>query len=137
MSDALENKAVEILDASQKAMGAFADKLGELAKQYGPEVAEAALQMARIDAINTLVPGLITAPIGFFAYRKIMAHVAATKAKNPENFDIFDCEIFILAPLSIVIFIASLISIESLVNVWAWVGIFEPKLWLAKRILGL
>lgn len=131
MSEALENKAVEILDASQKAMGAFADKLADLAKQYGPEVADAALQMARVDAISTLTPaaiGLIISSIALLNGPRVWR-----KLKEWDRFD--------GAPVGTIYWIASgavwVPSIFHFLDVWAWVGIFEPKLWLAKRILGL
>jgi hypothetical protein len=48
------------------------------------------------------------------------------------------------APKGPIVLVGSILSLVSisigiirLADVWAWVGIFEPKLWLAKRILGL
>ena len=152
MSDkTLEDKAVEILDASQAAMGAFADKLGELAKQYGHEVADAALQMARIDAVAPFmwaVPLMGVGGIGFWAsYRLIKKAFADAAAKNaaassPDPtayYRMSDGSGFFMA--SIVVGGGSLLafipSASVVFNLWRWVGIFEPKLWLAKRILGL
>ena len=31
---------------------------------------------------------------------------------------------------------ASIFSAFHIIDVWAWVGIFEPKLWIAHKILG-
>lgn len=33
--------------------------------------------------------------------------------------------------------ITSVWALGVVLNIWRWIGIFEPKLWLVKRILGL
>lgn len=137
MSDALENKAVEILDKSQAAIASFADKLTELTKQYGPDVAHAALSLARVDAINSLVPHIVAAIAFVLLWRWVSAHIAKTKTNRGERYDFTDCNPVVLIGGGMAVFISGLIASVGLFNVWAWVGIFEPKLWLAKRILGL
>lgn len=129
----LENKAVEILDASQKAIGEFADKMVELGKQYGPDVADAALQMARIDAIQFLVPGVVAA---ILCGLLILVGIKLARAVNADKFSA-DTAIPLFAFGGLCTVISAGFAIFRLVDVWAWVGIFEPKLWLAKRILGL
>lgn len=126
----LEDKAVEILDASQQAIGAFADKLGDLAKQYGPDVMDAALQMARVDAINALVVP-ITSLIIFAVVYTVFWKKAWPKLAEVHDggFAAFMLHMFFVPWFGF--------SLFHTLNVWAWVGIFEPKLWLAKRILGL
>lgn len=143
MSEALENKAVEILDKSQAAIGAFADKLGEMAKQYGPDVAEAALQMARIDAVNHLVIpvfGTVTCiVVGVLFMPKLWAwrrdreayYVARNQTWNQGSANIL--AVVVTAGYVTI----ALISLCATLDVWKWAGVFEPKLWLAKRILGL
>lgn len=149
MSDkTLEDKAVEILDASQAAMGAFADKLAELANQYGPEVADAALQMARIDAaspfmwaIPLMAASCVTICIGYRFLKKgfKQAEEREKAIDSPHYYKINDGVAsgvvgFVIIAASIFGLIA---SGQVMLNLWRWVGIFEPKLWLAKRILGL
>lgn len=134
MSDALENKAVEILDKSQAAIATFADNLVEMAQQYGPDVAEAALTMARIDALSSLVPALVgliaTVVYVYFFFKKMMPWVNAE-----HDYDInrtFTCIVSTVA-----MFFVGLFSLVGVLNLWLWVGVFEPKLWVAKKVLGL
>lgn len=148
MSDAIENKAVEILDKSQAAVGLFADKLGEMAKQYGPDVADAALQMARVDAAQGLVYGTLcglaaitcayygrwfwkTSRAAHNYYQLTSTPVSDRSCEVSGNFST-------LSTLSALMGIGfTIAAIALLSDIWRWVGIFEPKLWLAKRILGL
>lgn len=142
MSDALENKAVEILDKSQAAIGQFADKLGEMAKQYGPDVADAALQMARVDAIDSLVAPitclLILIVTGAYGMPKMWAWARQKNAALKAEHD-YDqgAPIFFSILATVAYAISTFAALANTLNVWAWIGIFEPKLWLAKRILGL
>lgn len=138
MSDALENKAVEILDKSQAAVATFADKLGDMAKQYGPEVADAALTMARIDAVNYLLISIISGVICLALYHFVVRRlwVWSLGYKDKERFA--DGSEYIPTVLaSIVLAFFSSVVIFRLFNLWAWVGVFEPKLWIAKKVLGL
>lgn len=134
MSDALENKAVEILDKSQAAIGVFADKLTEMAKQYGPDVADAALQMARIDALSGLLPAIVIACTLAYACKKaIPPLIVWTKGADSYNPGPVFAWIFGGGITAAIFIWASTVVLD----IWRWVGIFEPKLWLAKRIFGL
>jgi len=142
MSDALDAKVVEILDKSQVAIAAFADQLGDLAKQYGPDVADAALQMARIDALSGLiipcvlfVTLIVGARIIFPRYWKYTRDIEANLKErgsfcqgDPTAFFMMVTGAYTVATLTVFFFAT---------NLWRWVGLFEPKLWLAKRVLGL
>lgn len=60
MSDAVDQKAVELMDKAATAVEAFAAKLDTLAQEYGPEVVDAALMVARADAATlTFVAALL------------------------------------------------------------------------------
>jgi len=134
----LEDKAVEILDASQHAIGAFGDKLADLAKQYGPDVAEAALQMARVDAMSHLVTLLVLAVVLAIAlkYAVLPTWKWARTYKDSGNYsDGFEYVPAVLLWMAWSGCAAAVVI--GLSNLWLWFGIFEPKLWLAKRILGL
>lgn len=126
---ALENKTVEIIDKSQAAIATLADKLTEMAKQYGPDVADGALQMARIDAANHLLPSLVAlflAPAFYVTARKL----------NPEDWHQPSLRGLATIGAGLGCAVSTLVSF-GIFDLWQWVGIFEPKLWLAKRILGL
>ena len=148
MSDALESKAVEILDKSQAAIATFSDKLVEVAKQYGPDVADAALTMARIDAaapfiwaIPTLIVGLCGSVYCVKLLRKGKTLTDAYRAVPSYNeralmpdgtFEGMTGTFGGVLSLT-----ACAIAADPLLDLWRWVGIFEPKLWLAKKVLGL
>lgn len=129
MSEALENKAVELLDKGGAALGQFSDKLMELGKQYGPEVIDAGLAVARIDALSTLVPSAIILTLTFFAVRAYVKNYAWLD-KHWDTFMIGLFGGFALAAPCVWAF-------AQIFDIWRWVGIFEPKLWLAKKVLGL
>lgn len=54
MSDKLDNAVADVLTHSSAVMGSMADKFVELAKQYGPDVLNGAMNAARVDAANKL-----------------------------------------------------------------------------------
>ena len=64
MGQAVEEKTVELMDRTADAIEVFAIKLAALADTYGPEVADAVLWIARIDALNYLGTSLVYLIIG-------------------------------------------------------------------------
>lgn len=127
----LEDKAVELLDASQQALATFTDKMAELTKQYGPDVMNAALQMARIDAIQNLVWALCSLAFGGFC---VWACTKIHRHNHGRTYNPWEVPMVVLGLGGLLLLI---IGAMGVIDVWVWVGIFEPKLWLAKRVLGL
>lgn len=140
MTGEVEEKAVELMDRAANAVEAFADKLGNLSQQYGPEVADAALAVARVSAINALLFQILCVGLvvgGPYAIRWLCRAASAkeesdrygewagaTMAANCIGWTVYAC--------------ASLALILSVIaNAWPIIGVFEPKLWIAKQILGL
>lgn len=146
MTDALENKAVEILDKSQATIATFSDKMVELAKQYGPDVADAALQMARVDAAQGLVKAAIILIassaamwLAWYLY-KLEIPFKQNEAYSSRIDDNSEKRFFKSIAAIIIGISSSFVFVSGMIdfcNLWRWVGIFEPKLWLAKRVLGL
>lgn len=148
MSDALENKTVEILDKSQAAIATFADKLAEMAKQYGPDVAHGALQMARIDAAAPFMWAVPFLAIGICGVVYCIKLLRTAKSLSDAREAVLNYEGRYRMPDGvnegiggviggIVSCGVCVISAMPLLDLWRWVGIFEPKLWLAKKVLGL
>lgn len=132
MSDAVEAKALDLLDKGGAALGQFADKLGDLAKQYGPDVVNGALEIARIDALSQLVPSIL--------FLAVLAYFGGNATQYLRKlFDEGDDALAIplLVVGGIITAVLGLCAIATVCDVWVWVGVFEPKLYLAKKILGL
>lgn len=138
MSDAVDQKAVELMDKAATAVEAFAGKLDTLAKEYGPEVVDAALMVARADAATALIHQL--AGVGVLALL-IYLSIKATKAvwqKDGPGRSSPDFGAFItLLSAGVPGGVCFLIWVKFVGDVWPLVGVIEPKLWIAKRVLGL
>jgi hypothetical protein len=133
----LEDKTVEIMDKAMIGAEKLTEKMAELAVQYGPDVVNAGLEVARFTAIGNLIGGL-----GWAVFTGVLVKTGlhwAKKAKqwNDEEGDnpvVFaygmgaGCAVIGAIP-------AGLSALWPIFTVWNWVGIFEPKLWIAHRIL--
>jgi hypothetical protein len=117
----------------------LAVRLVEVSKEYGPEVVDAALWIARIEAASVLMEGLVWA--GTVALCVWLIRFILRKSRNPKWGDDED---FILRHEPWVVAVSAPIcgvgagvigAIVNLSNLWAWVGVIEPKLWIAKRLL--
>lgn len=143
----LEDKAVELIDGAQQGLGALSEKLQELAIQYGPDVVDAALNVARITAAKPLVIGLgllVLAATVLLISRHLFltgtSDVAADKKDGAHRgpYDVYNGEYrrdtgligFVLGALLLIPVTATWF------NIWNWVGLFAPELWIAHRVLG-
>lgn len=147
MSEQVEDKTVELMDRAADAVEAFAVKLGQLSTEYGPEVGDAALWVARIDAGSGLFYGLIIFCMSIFLWFWVRPPLIS---KNREMNSLrikenhrYSCPVedmcyafgyFIIPFFSGAFFILSIVMLS---NIWRYVGIIEPQLWIAKRVLGL
>lgn len=127
----IEDKAVDIMDKAMVGAEKLSEKLAQLAEQYGPDVVDAGLAVARVTAAQKLLYGLI-AVIGSTAFFWIARYLV--RKVRDENWDEFFGigGIFISGALGLFFAIGGLID---LLSIWNWVGVFEPKLWIAHRIL--
>lgn len=149
MSDKLDASAAKALDKITNAVDAVVAKLGTLAEKYGPDVVDSALWVIRLDGIQTIAIGVVFGLVSLacgMAWRKLYAAykpVAAewrhyyrssstTRPERDEND--YQIGLTILAIITAGLFIVAAIH---LLSFWSYVAIFEPKLWVAKRLLGL
>ena len=131
MTDKLEAKAIELVDQ-------LSAKLATLAAQYGPEVVDAGLAVARLAAAKMLIPGAIAVIVCIAACRYACALWARGKqAGESLDGEHVPCRLFAAIASGAVSAIAALIATVHLQNPFAWAGIFDPKLYIAARILGL
>ena len=125
----LEQKAVELLD-----------KLDALATKYTPEVIDAATSAVTVTALGNILSGLVGIGAAIFAWWVTKNFATYCRRKKQEEDWMSDWEIGWALGLGvggITSGIVALYSVWSLFDVWNWVALFNPKLALAHRILGL
>ncbi len=128
-NETVQNKLVEMLDALQHG----AVKVGETVVKYTPDAIDTALWVVRLDGIQALLS------IVFFLLLGIGLIVTTYKLKAWVLRIDEDIESpAILLPIATAGFAISLlvINISRLFNVWLWISIYEPKLWLAKQLVA-
>ena len=128
-------------------------KLGELVSKHGPQAVDLAAEVVRVNAIGTIVPGLIGALVSAASVygacklyalgtRKNKEHAAAYNAylkdrtgtlSNPDDESIAPFGIAI--GLGVVALFSTITSLVLLTDVWAWVALFNPKLALAREVI--
>lgn len=131
MTDKLEAKALEMVDQ-------LSAKLSALAVQYGPDVVDAGLAVARLDAAQSLlwtaamiVVVLSIRHIARSLHAEIKTHNDAGDTKEAKRSkDAWVIALCIQFPLSIWV-------VVRLLNIWTWTGLVDPKLYIAARILGM
>lgn len=118
----------------------LAEKMAELGQQYGPQVVDLALNVYRIQAIQSLAWGALGLAL---TITTIVMMAATLKRLTPwvesDEHPYSDRPIVYLlwaiggASIGIPSFIVSL----RLFSVWSWVGIWHPEVLMAKQVLGL
>lgn len=115
-------------------------KLGQLAQAHGQEAINAAVQVKQVDSINHLIGipgwGAVLVACGFAAYgiRKWWGRFDAADDFDTRDFGKLSCGIAGLI-LALGTALSAFAFICALFGVWAWVGLFNPKLALAHDIL--
>ena len=134
MSEKIEEKAVELMDRSADAIEAFATKLQSLASEYGPEVVDAALWVARVDALQKITLAVLLAVLAAIAWGTVRPLIRWGKKVDPN----WESPAPALGYLSGILgSILGLIALIKIFDPWPWVGVIEPQIWIAKRVLGL
>lgn len=122
----VEQKAVELLD-----------NIENIIVNYTPEVYETAVNVVWVDAIGNLICILAYFLLSFFAGFLVY--------KIPAIYDKYDIEptsvdLFVV-PMMLILGAVSLITFikgfSDLFNAWMWIGIFNPELALAHKVMGL
>ena len=127
--ETLEQKAVELLD-----------KLEVLATKYTPEAIDAAASAVTVTAAGNLLLGIAGIGAAIFAWWVTKNFATYCRSKYQEDGWASDWDLgwrFGLGIGGIISGILALISVPYLFDVWNWVALFNPKLALAHRILGL
>lgn len=103
-------------------MSAFEAAVVEVA----PKAAELALAYARVDAAGHLLVGLIGAAVLWLSVWSYLKHADFWFEKAAEV-----CGIPALTGIS-----GALVAAINLLNIWNWVGLFYPELYLVRMALG-
>ena len=127
--DSLEQKAVDILD-----------KLEKLTTQYAPEVLDAAASAVRVTGIGNIITGIgsmVSAAIVIWI-AKNFANICRKKKEEEGYMSEWELGMGLsLAVGGITGSVLSIVFLFRLLNIWNWIAIFNPKLALAHKILGL
>jgi hypothetical protein len=111
----------------------IAAALRDLAAAHGDQVVDLTLAAARVDAISQVFGPVI----GVIVTGAILAvsYVLRKSVKTWLNGD----EIVLGIYLTTVVCsgVGFLIALTQTVNIWAWAGAYDPRLWLAAKVLGM
>ena len=124
MSEKLEEKALELLN-----------RFDDLAVQYTPEVIDAAIEVVRFNGLSEIFQGVVGLLVFWFAGRASFRLIRKEMVADIHEFNIGDTVFGIFVGIAAVIGLIEAMS--GLLDTWNWVAIFNPKLVLAKQVLGL
>ena len=148
MTDKVEEKIVSMLDALQSGVV----HVGEQVVKYSPDVADAALWVVRIEGVSALIYGVIglfAIAIAIILFRKYLWHNSQYTAefklycskqgveerihRNNANNHYFWRLAFGFSALGFTF--VGFGFLKKLLDIWNWVAVFEPKLYIAKQII--
>ena len=111
-------------------MDELAKRFADLAEKYGPNVADAAMSAARVEAYSTLASGLMAALAG-----AAMLYVALLIWRKAAAANSFDSEFIYVGAVvvGLIALIPACIGIWSWLDPWTWITLNHPELWLAKK----
>jgi hypothetical protein len=126
IKETVEAKLVNMLDALQNGVA----EIGNTAVKYAPDVMDAALQVVRIDGIQNVATALYLFVLGCISLGNVKRFY---KKAVEDSWDSCWC----VAPIGAVLAGGVLLiqAMATLTNIWVWVSIFEPKLYIAKQII--
>lgn len=111
-------------------------KLGDLVAKHGPDAINLAAQVVQVNAIDTLVSGLGYAAMGgalFMGARFSLRRLRAMESAYDDGVIGWGLT---FGSTSAATLLLAYFTLAHLTNVWAWVGLFNPKLALAHDVLA-
>ena len=124
-TELLTQKALSIFDSLQTGVA----QVGGAVVKYTPDVVEAGLTVVRIDAVQSIVTGLVC--LGLFVS-------CVLKIRECNKIECYwdSCNVPFVGISSVICLVVSgCIAAVCLLNVWVWAGLFEPKLYIAHKII--
>lgn len=126
-------------DELLKRLDTFAGKLAEMGQQLGPQVWDLTLTAMRVQALHGIMQGLSGIVAMYVCYR-IALKLYPPVRKAWTNFDNEAVGFgggFALAVATIVGMVGLVVASSNLLSAWLWIGLYDPRLLLAKKVLGL
>lgn len=118
------------MEELDKALAKITEALNQLATTHGADAVDLTLEVARLHAISDVIGAVVFALV--FGYlTKILYNQCDTKGDYGSSWN----EFFAPMATGITGLVATVAAI-CIVNVPAWVGMFEPKVYLAYKLLG-
>lgn len=114
MLDKLQDKALQYLSAFE-----------ELAKQYTPDVLDMALKVVQINGLQTLIIYFTWFIVGVSLILYILINGWSLRRET---------DYFTVVMPGIVGTGCLIVSSVGILNLWNWIAIFEPKLYIAYKI---
>lgn len=125
------------MDQAIQLITQFGTKLSELAVQVGPEVFALAMSAIVVAHLGKLLTGFIMVAFGgvglYMAFRCFRKGVERSRAGRDGSGYVFGVVIF--GSVGGVVFCVGLF--EHVLNIWNWAALYDPRLVVAKRVLGL
>ncbi len=114
----LESKAVELLT-----------KFDDLATQYAPDVIDAALNVVVINGLSSIITSLSLFFAVWLLYKFLKVKIDGIEDEVGKFIGI----VFFW----LLLFSMSSAAFARITEIWNWIAIFDPKLALAHKLLGL
>lgn len=109
----------------------YLNALEEISKQFAPEAVEAAILVVQLNAINELIFSAVSVLYAWLFMKYCSQKVInAWREMGSEGWAIGG------AVAGFVGFVLLICSLVTILNVWTWVALFNPKLYIARQILG-
>lgn len=128
----------QISDAVDKMAG----KLGAVIQQYGPQAADFALNLGRIEAAQGLGKGIVLSVIAFGCWKAVSRIVPKVRIEVAKN--ILDQNDFVMMggggasiALTLAGAVCAISALLKLTDMYLWIGLFHPEFLLAAKALGL
>lgn len=134
-----ESIADKALDKAGDVFTSVSNVLNNAVTEYGPDVVNAVLWVIRIDNLQSLVIGLLFLIIYVIILRFLWINVIKKEYLRCDR-EIINMDtgtIFVPGLVGVIItfMVFGLTSVPKVFDAWTYVGIVEPKLWIAKQVI--
>jgi hypothetical protein len=117
----------------------YINALEEITKQYAPDVVNGALVVVQLSGVGEIAPALLYGlvfPLCVWWFFWFFNQKPKTETYHEKRWDYYEPGPQIIG--GSVIFVGGILWIAAVcivLDIWNWIRIFEPKLWIAYKIL--
>jgi hypothetical protein len=129
MTDTIEEIKETGLELAMTMLADLTSAATKLVESHGQDAVDLVLMAGRIDALSTFIPGFIWCLLAIGWYKIFKAIASEVNSANTDRL-----ALQILSWAGGLIFF--ILSLKWLLNLWAWVGIFYPEIWLFHKAVG-